>query len=282
MAEDELIGYLADIDYVVAGLSQFTARLLDQAPKLRLIARVGVGLDNIPFVETKKRGIKVTYTPDAPTLAVAEFTIGLVLDSLRRFSWIDRDMRQKVWNKYMGDQLRGKTIGIIGVGRIGKNVIKLLQPFGVNILGNDLPEKEDHDFAKQYNLKYVSKDELYAQSDVVSLHLSRSPSVHHLINKEVLVKMKDTAILINTSRGGVVDEQALIEALSDNTITGAVLDVYETEPYQGLLTKLDNVLLTAHVGAGTKESRRLMELGAVEEVVRFHRGEKLENEIDHN
>jgi len=280
MTDKQFADFVEDVDYIVAGLPKFTNELLDRAKKLKLIVRVGVGLDNVPFEETNKRGIKVGYTPNANTLAVAELTVGFMIDALRRFSYVDRVMRKGEWNKYMGQQLQGKTVGIIGVGRIGKKLIELLQPFGVHVLGNDLVE--DHEFAKKYNFEYVNKERIYKESDILTLHLSYSSSVYHLINKDVLDKMKDNAILINVARGGVVDEDALYQALKNDIITGAVLDVYEKEPYKGFLIELDNVLLTAHIGAGTKQSRRNMEVSAVEEVIRFHRKQQLLNEIDHN
>jgi len=278
MTHDDFAQFCEDVDYVIAGLPPFSEAFFEKAKKLNLIVRVGVGYDNVPFDLCKQYGVKVSYTPGAGTHAVAELTIGLLIDALRRFSFIDRDLRAGGWNKYMGEMLRGKTVGIIGVGRIGKRVIELLQPFGVRILGNDLVE--DAAFARAHNVTFVSKEELYRSADIISIHVSKTPSAHHMISEKALSLMKPSAVLLNLSRGGVVDEHALYKALVQNKIAGAALDVYEEEPYTGPLTALDNVILTAHVGAGTTESRRLMEVGAVEEVVRFHKGEPLQNELD--
>lgn len=279
MTTEELIPLIRDADYFIAGLEQVTPHVLDEAKKLKIISRVGVGVDNIPFDETNKRGIQVTYTPDPTTQPVAELAVGLLIDCARRFSAIDRDIRTGLWPKYMGALIRGKTIGVIGLGRIGKTFVKLMKPFGAEILCNDLVI--DEMFAREHGVSYVEKDELYKRSDFISLHLSFSESVRHLINAESLAKMKDGVCIINTSRGPVVREEDLCEALISGKVGGAALDVFEKEPYQGELQKISNVILTAHVGAATRESRRLMELGATEEVVRFQNGEPPSHPIDH-
>lgn len=278
--KDELIDHIKEVDCLIAGTEDITAEVLDKAPRLKLISRVGIGVDNIPFEETNRRGIRVTRTPDAPTLAVAELIVGLIIDSLRNFGAVNTDLHRGKWQKYMGEQLKGKTVGIIGVGRIGKTLIKLLQPFGVNILGNDIAE--DRSFSQKYNFLFVDKDEIYAKSDILSLNLSYSPLVKHLINKNTLGQMKPTAVLINTARGPLVNEDDLYIALKLNRLRGAAIDVFEQEPYDGKFRELQNIILTAHIGAATRESRRLMELGAVEEVIRFIKGEKLLNQVTSN
>jgi len=276
----ELLDFIKDCNYLIAGTEEITPRVLDKAKNLKMIARVGAGLDNIPLKEASKRGIKVSYTPNAPTRAVAELIIGLIIDCLRRFSKVDKELRLGNWNKYTGDLLQGKTVGIIGVGRIGKTLIRLLQPLEVKILGNDIVE--DKEFAKKFSFNYVEKDKIFSNSDIISLNLSYSPSVKHLINKDTLRKMKKNAFLINTARGSLINEDDLYIALKSNRIAGAALDVYQEEPYNGKLSKLSNIILTAHIAGSTKESRRLMELGAVEEVIRFHRGKDLLNEVNYS
>lgn len=276
----ELIELIKDKDYLIAGLEQITPEVLDKSLNLKLISRVGVGVDNIPFEETNKRGIKVSYTPDAPTQAVAEICVGLILDCARNFSSVDRDLRNGKWTKHMGVLLSGKTVGIIGLGRIGKTLAKLLKPFNVKILANDIIE--DHEFSKEYGIELVTKEEVYERSDFLSINLYCSPEVENMINKEVLQKMKKSAFLINTSRGQVVNEEDLYDALKNGVISGAAIDVYKEEPYLGKLKDLPNIILTAHIGAATKESRYFMELEAAEEVVRFHNGESLKNEISSN
>jgi len=268
----ELPKFIKDCDCWIAGTEQITPQLLDKAKNLKLIVRAGAGLDNIPFKETKKRNIKVSYTPDAPTQAVAELCVGLIIDCLRRFSKTDKEIRKKKWNKYMGDLLQNKTVGIIGVGRIGKTLIKLLQPFDVKILGNDIVK--DKKFAKKFNFNYVSKNEIFTKSDIISLNLSYSPKVKHLINKKVFDKMKNSAVLINTARGKIINETDLYNALKNKKISCAALDVYHEEPYSGKLKELDNIILAPHIGAATKESRKAMEVEAVKEVIRFYKNNK--------
>lgn len=280
MTDDDFGDLIDDVDYVIAGLPNWTPDVLDKAKKLKLISRVGIGVDNIPFEECKKRGITVAYTPDAPTRAVGELVIGYIFDALRRYAFVDRKMREGEWNKHIGTQILGKTIGIIGTGRVGKLVIKFLQPFGVNIIANDI--EEDHEFANKYNVKYSTKADIFRNADIISIHTSLNPTTEKFVDARYLSMMKPTAHIINTARGGVMNEDALYDALNNGSIGGATLDVYENEPYKGKLIQFDNVLLTAHIAAGTAESRLMMEQGAVEEVIRFHRGEPLLNPINHN
>lgn len=277
MTEEEMIKEIADIDYLIAGTEQITPAILDAAKKLKLISRVGVGVDNIPFAKIAQRGIKAAYTPDAPTQAVAELVVQTMIMLLRNVHTVHNQLREGVWNKFMGNLLKGKTIGIIGAGRIGSTIVKLLQPFGVRILAND-PVVSD-ELIKKYGVIFTTKEEVFGASDVVSLNLFYSPEVHHLINKKTLSLMKPGAFLINTARGMLVDEEDLFQALKGGVIKGAALDVFEQEPYKGTLRSLDNVILTPHIGAATQESRFEMEKGAATEVVRFDRGEPLLNEV---
>lgn len=280
ISDTDLKENIKDVDYIIAGLHQFSPDILENAKELKLIARVGVGLDNIPFDYTEKNGIKVTYTPDAPTKAVAELVVGLIINGQRNIIGVNNDLRSGIWNKYMGNLIENRTIGIIGVGRIGKSVIKLLEPFGAKILANDI--FEDHEFSKQHAFTYVDQDTLFGNSDIVSLNLSFSQNVKHLIDCNTINKMKPGAYLINTSRGQLVNEKDLELALKNKYLSGAALDVFENEPYEGSLKNYDNVILTAHIGAGTIDTRRRMEVEAVEEVIRFHLGQKLLNEVHHN
>lgn len=240
---------------------------------------MGVGLDNVPFEAARERGIAVTYTPDAPTQAVAELVVGLMLDGMRHISATDRHMHAGTWDKYMGSLLHRKTVGIIGVGRIGKQVIRLLEPYGIKVLGNDV--RPDEEFGRAHNVQWVEKEELFAHADIVSLNLSYSADVEHLINSRTIGLMQPHTFLINTARGPLVKEEDLYQALKRDQLAGAAIDVYEHEPYNGPLAECDNVILTSHMGAATTESRRNMEVGAVEEVVRFHTGAQLLYQIDH-
>jgi len=280
MTTSELADSIKDADYLIAGTEMITPEVIDRAKNLRLIARVGVGLDNVPFEMTKQKGIKVSYTPDAPTRAVAELTIGLIVNCARAVSSADRSIRSGNWSKKMGVLLSGKTVGIIGLGRIGKQVVKLLKPFGMEILVNDiLPDK---DFISEHNVTLVSKEEIFERSDFISLHLNYSEEVKNMINSASLSKMKKGAYLINTARGGIINEEDLKQFLETGHLSGAAIDVFENEPYTGSLKDLPNIILTAHMGAATNESRFMMETQATQEVVRFHLGQELNFEVENS
>ncbi|MBD3393828.1 MAG: dehydrogenase, partial [Chitinivibrionales bacterium] len=178
-------------------------------------------------------------------------------------------------NRYMGHLVRELTIGIIGIGRIGKIVTRLLQPFEPAILACDL--EPDNAFGKEYNLQWCDKEEILSRSDVVTLHIPNNKHNYHYMDHVAIGRMKTDSFLINTSRGPIVDEAALVDALRQRHLGGAALDVFEKEPYEGALTALDNVVLTAHMGASARECRFLMELGAAEDCARFLKGEALAN-----
>lgn len=274
---EEVLKFIPHVQYYIAGTEQITKEVLDAAKDLEFIVRVGVGVDNIPFSEVRKRNIHVSYTPDAPTDAVAELCIGLFIDLLRKFSYVNAKLHKGIWDKYTGNLIQGKTVGIIGLGRIGKKIASILQSFGATVLANDIVE--DTAFALEHNIQYTTKEEIFREADIISLNLSYSSELKKLINKKYIRMMKKTAFLVNTSRGEIIDENDLHEALKSNAIAGAAIDVYAVEPYNGKLCGFDNVILTAHIGAATVESRLAMELGAVEEVIRFHNGEVLKHEI---
>ncbi|MBN2143018.1 MAG: phosphoglycerate dehydrogenase [Candidatus Aureabacteria bacterium] len=277
LTHDELAPFLKDVHYLIAGTEGINEAVLSRASHLRFISRVGAGLDKIDFTALKKRGIRLAYTPSGPTRAVAELTLGLLLDCARSFSRADRNLRQGHWHRIVGSSLENKTVGIIGLGRIGKALSKLLQPLGMRILANDI--MPDVGFASELGIRFVEKETIYQESDFLSLHVPLTELTQHLIRWEVLKKMKKQAWLINTSRGEVVYEDDLARALKQKVISGAALDVYHKEPYHGDLIKLENVILTCHMGSCTTESRILMEKGASDEVVRFHQGRSLLNEV---
>jgi len=262
----EVENLLQDIDAVIAGTEPYPFEALKNAKKLKVISRVGIGLDNVPLKECKELGITVTYTPDAPSKAVAELTLANIINLVRYIYQSDRSVRNYAWNRYLGFLLKEIKIGIIGIGRIGKLVTHLLQPFDTTILACDL--KPDEEFGKKYNLNWYDKEYVLRNSDLVTLHIPHSKMNHHFINRETISIMKTGSFLINTSRGNVVDEKALLDALKQKHIAGAALDVFSSEPYDGPLNKLDNVILTAHMGASANESRYYMELGAAEDCIR--------------
>ena len=257
----EFVELIRDAVGLIAGTEKITAELLENAPMLKVISRYGVGLDNIDLEAAKKMGIIVRSTPEAPSQAVAELALALILDISRRISEADRNLRNNNWTQLMGKLISGKTLGIIGLGRIGKKLVKLVQPFEMKIYAFE--PYPDKDFVLSNNITVVPLDEVLKVSDIISLHLPLSDKTFHMISKKKLSLMKKDAIIINTSRGGLVDESALVEALKNSMIGGAAIDTFEKEPYRGALTGLDNVILTCHMGSAAQETRKEMEIETV-------------------
>ncbi len=251
-----------DVVGMIAGLEPLTAAVLKNAPQLKVIARCGTGMDSVDLNAARDQGISVFNTPDAPTTAVAELTVGHILGLLRHVTESDRSIRAGLWNGLMGSLLKKKTVGIIGFGRIGQTVAKLISAFEATVIACDTQTISYPD------IKQVSLDELCAHSDIISLHAPYSQETHHLIGDSALNKMKPTALLVNISRGGLIDEDALLTALLSGRIAGAALDCFEVEPYSGPLLKFDNVHVTAHMGSYARETRDQMEIDASTVLVR--------------
>jgi D-3-phosphoglycerate dehydrogenase len=228
----------------------------------------GTEVDNVDRDYAKERGIPVFNTPDGPTNGVAELALGGLLAILRRIPQSDASVRRGEFSKPMGRLLRGKTVVIIGLGRIGKALVKLLQPFAVNILAVD-PVQDDA-FANQYGIRFVHLEEALLEADVISLNLSGSTKTA-MLGAQELAKMKPGAVLVNAARGGWIDENALLEALKSGKLGGAYLDVFAAEPYKGPLAELENVVLTAHIGSYALECRIGMEVEAAQKVINFFR-----------
>lgn len=267
----EVTSLLQGLDAVIAGTEPYTAGTLAKADRLKVIARVGIGLDNVDLKYCRQKGITVTYTPEAPSDGVAELSVANIINLLRHIHASDRSVRELTWNRFMGRLVREVTIGIVGVGRIGSRVIRLLQPFQPRILANDIdPAVTQQEFP---GVQWVDRDRLLREADLISLHIPLNQANRHFLNRERLRLMKTGALVINTSRGPIIDEAALTDALLQGHIGGAALDVFEKEPYEGPLTRLDNVVLTAHIAASANASRYLMELGAADDCIRVLRGE---------
>lgn len=256
---------LADCAGYIAGTERVDADVLSKADGLRVIVRLGSGLDNIDLDVCRQRGIKIVYTPDAPVDAVAELAVGLMISLARNIPVTDAAMHKGIWrrDKPQGTLLRGKTVGIVGVGRIGAQVARLLFPFRMVKLGHDV--KPDKDVALLTGLEFVDKDEILARSDFLLLHLPLTPETRGWLGADELRKMKRTAYLVNTARGALIDEHALYMALGRDIIKGAALDVFADEPYEGgPLTELPNIVLTRHIGSHTAATREIMCRQAVE------------------
>ncbi|NQT06403.1 MAG: hydroxyacid dehydrogenase [Candidatus Omnitrophica bacterium] len=264
LREDEILNILKMDSYVglIAGTEALTKDVLKGAEMLKVISRVGVGLDNVDLQSAKRENIRVYNTPSILTDSVAELTIALILSSLRKIVSVDRNMRSGTWKKEMGLLFRDKVLGIIGFGKIGGRVAQLANAFGAKTVFYDIEAINDNSSAQ------VSLEELLKASDIVAIH---SSSKERLIGKNEISAMKPGAILINTSRGSAIDEDALYDAISSGRIASAALDVYNNEPYAGKLTGLENVILTPHIGSYAKEARIEMEIESVNNLVKGFR-----------
>lgn len=260
LSEDESIALMAGAVGVLAGTEKLTEKVFAACPDLKVVSRVGVGLDSVDMQAAERHGIKVLNTPGVLSDAVAELALALMLDCLRHVSSADRQVRSGNWKSPMGRLLRGKTVGIIGLGAIGRRLVELLAPFGVKLLAHDVVI--DNEFAAKHSVQKVEHEVLLKESDIVSVHAPLTDDTRKLISAERIGLMKSDAILINASRGGLVDDEALYEALAEKRLGAAGMDVFEREPYEGPLTKLDNVVLVPHMGSYALESRIEMEWAA--------------------
>lgn len=247
LTEQELFRWTRDVDGVICGDDQFTEKVLRASPRLKVISKWGTGVDSIDRDAARRLGVEVLNTPGAFTDTVADTVMGYVLLWARQLMTMDRQMRDGQWRKVPAVALRECTIGIIGVGHIGKAVVQRAIAFGARVIGNDIVEIPSS-FLKATGLTQVSRDELLAQADVVSLNCDLNPTSHHLMSGPEFRRMQRSAYLINTSRGPVVDELALIQALQERWIAGAALDVFEDEPLpaDSPLRTFDNCLLAPH------------------------------------
>jgi D-3-phosphoglycerate dehydrogenase len=261
LSEAALLPLVTTIHGAICGDDQFTERVLRAAPHLKVISKWGTGIDSIDTGAAERLGIRVCNTPDAFTDCVADSTLGYILNFARQLFRMDHDVRRGRWLKPDAVTLRECTLGVIGVGNIGKAVVRRAAAFGMTILGCD-PVPVGRSFCAETGLRIVSMDELLVSSDFVTLHCDLNPTSYHLIDRPQLELMRPTACLINTSRGSVVNEPALIEALQSGKIAGAALDVFESEPLptDSPLCKLNNCLLAPHnANSGRAAKQRVHE-----------------------
>ena len=259
---------------VVRSRTKMTRELVEKADKCQVIARVGVGLDNIDQESAKEKNIRVINAVEGAITAVAELVIGLMLSMAREIPRADREIRNGNWIKkeLMGTELKGKYLGIVGLGNIGKRLGRLARALNMNIIGYDVVPIDD-EFAKEVGLMKADLDTLLSSADYVSFHVPLLDSTRHMINAEKLKIMKNTARIINTARGGVIDEEALYNSLKDGSLAGAALDVFEVEPATGnKLTTLPNFVATPHMGAQTKEAQLLAANVIAEKIIQVLRG----------
>jgi len=259
---------------VVRSRTKMTRELIANADKCKIIARVGIGLDNIDQDAAKEKNIRVINAVEGAITAVAELVIGLMLSMAREIPRADREIRNGNWIKkeLMGSELKGKYLGIVGLGNIGKRLGRLARALNMNIIGYDVIPIDD-EFSKEVGLMKADLDTLLSSADYVSFHVPLLDSTRHMINAEKLKMMKNTARIINTSRGGVIDEEALYNSLKDGSLAGAALDVFEVEPAtENKLITLPNFIATPHIGAQTKEAQLLAANIIAEKIIQILRG----------
>ena len=270
MNDGELIDYFADAEAVIVGLEIITSELLDKLPKLRIIAKYGVGLDNIDLDACKNRGILVGWSGGINKRSVAEMALGFMIALCRNLFSTSNELKQFIWNKSGGVQLSGKTIGIIGLGNIGKELVLLLKPFGCNILVNDIEDISE--FATTNNLQCVDKNTLISLSDIVSIHTPLTSETRNMFTIKEFKQMKKSTFIINTARGGIINELDLKIALKEKIIAGAALDVYETEPpIDKELLELPNIICTPHTGGNAAEAVYAMGESAINHLIKFRK-----------
>ena len=265
---EELIDFCKDADAIIVGVEKINSSILKRLPNLKYIAKYGVGIDNIDIDSCKERGVIIGWTGGVNKRSVAELTLGYMLILMRNIFSSYSDLKKLRWIKDGGNSLYNKKIGIIGMGNIGQDLIKLLSVFDCEILANDISENSS--LSKKLNFKYVTKEFLYRNSDIVTLHVPLTSSTKKMINTKVFNKMKNSSILINTSRGGVVCEKDLIDALKNKKIHSAALDVFQYEPLKNKeLVRLSNIICTPHIAGNSKEAVIEMGNSAISHLINF-------------
>ena len=276
--EEEIIK--GQYDALIVGTKEVRKSISEKCPSLKVISRVGVGYNNIDVEHFKKHGVITTYTPFGPTDSTAEMALAFILAGTRRLRNYDSLMRQGIWRREFGLRLKDATIGIVGFGRIGKRLATLLQAFGCKILLHDI--KPDLATAHAMGWEFVDKKELLERSDIISFHIPLKKDTIDWLSYDELQLLQRPVTLVNTARGGIVNEQAIYEYLKENPDSYYCCDVFENEPYKGNLIELENTLLTPHASSFTEGSRRQTELLAIDNCIRVLRGEPCENIVERN
>jgi D-3-phosphoglycerate dehydrogenase len=274
LKEVEMISLIGDVDAALVGNDTVNEHVIAAAPNLKVVSKHGVGVDNVDVPAATRAGVIVTNTPGANQVAVAEMAVALIMALTRKIGYHDMVVKSGGWNRIIGTELAGKTVGLVGLGRIGKEVVLRLKGFQVKFLAFDV--YQDNTFAIENGVRFVTLDELLTESDIVTLHAVLTSETQGFIGEKELKRMKPGALLVNTARGGLVDETALYQALSENRLAGAGLDVFAEEPPKDspLLQLGDKVILTPHLGAQTTETVLRMGKMAAENIVQVLRGER--------
>jgi len=266
LTDDEISTTVSQYDGIIAGTESYNENILNYAKQLKVISRLGTGIDNIDLKVAERMAIDIYNTKTSPALGVAELALGLILDLSRNISNHNHDLKNGIWKKRMGSITSGKILGVVGLGSIGKELINITNGFGFKYLVNDI--LIDADYAKSNVLKFCSLKEVFSKSDIISIHTNLTENNRNLINFNLFKIMKRDSILINTSRGEIINEDDLIKALENKCIAGVGLDVFSMEPYQGKLLEFDNVVATPHIAGYTKEIRTKMELEAAKNLIK--------------
>lgn len=268
LSQHQLIEFLSNCDVAIVGLDEINSDILQHLPKLKAVAKYGVGLDNIDQKDCEDYKVSILHTQGVNKRSVAEMTLGFMIDLCRNLYITSNLLKNGTWHKAGGIQLTGKTVGIIGVGHIGKEVIKLLKPFECNILVNDIIDQSD--FYETAGVIEAEKSEIFQKSDIITVHTSLNASTHRLFNADTFNQMKSTAYLVNTARGGIVDPEALKTALVEGQILGAAIDVYDVEPPENKgLIHLPNLITTPHIGGNAQEAIKAMGETAVDNIINW-------------
>lgn len=265
LTEEEILNLIGETnpDAIAAGVEPLTRSVMERSSNLKVISRCGSGLDSVDLAAAKDLKIQVFNTPDAPVVPVAELTILFILSALRNIYSLDKKIRKNIWESYQGALLNGKTVGLIGCGRIGTYVAKILKAFGCEVVGFDISFK-NHKICQMTDINTLLK-----KSDIISLHVPVNQTNYHLIGQEAFDIMKHGVIIINTARGGLIDEKVLLKELESGKVKFAAMDVFEEEPYRGaLLSCKENTILTPHIASSAKEARKKMEEETVNNLVK--------------
>ena len=259
---DDLVKFLEGCDKAVLALETVDAALLDRLPRLKVVSKFGVGLDSFDLKAMAARGVKLAWTPGTNSRSVSELALLMLLATLRRVPEATADLSAGKWTQPKGSTLTGKTVGLIGLGAVGRDLVRLLGPFGATVLAYD--PAPDREFAAEHGVRFTSLEEVLQEADAVSLHLPLTPMTRRFLSSSRLGLMKPTAVLVNTARGGLVDEKALLEALDGDRLAGAALDVFEVEPpADPKLASHRKLLATPHIGGSTDEAILAMGRAAI-------------------
>ncbi len=275
----EMSALIEDVDGIIVGIDDLNAGIIKQAHNLKVISKYGVGVDNIDIKAATAQGTVVTNTPKANIDAVADLAFALMLALARRIPEANRETKAGNWKKFIGTSVWRKKLGVIGLGKIGRQVVKRAQGFEMEILCHDIIQ--DEEFSRQFSVRYVDLEALLKESDYITIHAPLNDATRDMIGYEELEMINENAFLINTSRGGIINEKALYDALKNNEIKGAALDSYKEEPPENSpLMELENVIMTSHNGAYTKEAINNMSIQAAQNLIDVLEGKEPENRIN--